>query len=221
MNPAFEATATLSSADCARVADASATSRWPAWLRRLIAPVRQPAGDARDRSTGLYNRAGLFAAVAEATSLHRGSKPLSMVVVDFADLHEVYQIYGSTIARKVVARVVRRVRAIAGTRGFAGRTGPTQFTIVLPATQPERAWRAVQRALGQPARLEFDAGDSEIVLVPQLLVDTVEPDAASVQPTWREMCRELVRMQQDERRRLRWLTSERERHSRPMSLPAR
>src|SRR5689334_6024287 len=109
LNPAFEATATLAPADCTGMPDAPAPSRWPAWLRRLAAPLRQPTGDARDRSTGLYNRAGLFAAVAEATRLQRGDKPLSMVVVEFSDLHEVYQIYGATIARKVVGRIVRRM----------------------------------------------------------------------------------------------------------------
>jgi GGDEF domain-containing protein len=219
VNPAFEATATLDPADCGCVPHAPAPSRWPAWMRRLAMPLREPEGDARDRSTGLYNRAGLFAVIAEAIRMDRGDKALGMVVVEFSDLHEVYQIYGATIARKVVARIVRRLRSIAGLRGFVGRTGTAQFTIVLPGMTQERACRAVQRALGLPARVEFDAGDSEIVLVPHILVDEVEPEGGSIQPAYQAMCRELARMQKDECRRLRWLTSERERHSRPMSLP--
>jgi GGDEF domain-containing protein len=124
------------------------------------------------------------------------------------------------VASKVVARVVRRLRVLAGWHGLVGRTGPAQFTVVLPGQSEERARQQVRRALGKPARIEFDAGDSEIVLVPDLAIDTAEP-GTRVQHLYRETCRELARAQKDERRRLNYLASERERHSRPMSLPAR
>jgi GGDEF domain-containing protein len=110
---------------------------------------------------------------------------------------------------------------VAGSRGFAGRTGPTQFAVVLPGVTEEKAIRRVQRVLGKPARVEFDAGDSEIVLVPDLLVDGCEAGEIDVQDVYRDMCRELARVQKVELRRLNWLASERERHSRPMSLSPR
>jgi diguanylate cyclase (GGDEF)-like protein len=215
MNPAFEATVSFAPESSA---GEGSVSRWPDWMRRLMRSFRAAPEEALDRSTGLYNRAGLFAAANEAVRTREG-QPLSMVVLDFADLREVYQIYGNEIARKVVGRVVRRLRAVAGARGVAGRTGPTQFAVALPGMPEDKAIRQVQRALGRPARVEFDAGDSEIVLVPHLLVDTAEPGATEVQSLYREMCHELARIQKDELRRLNWLTSERERHSRPMSLP--
>jgi GGDEF domain-containing protein len=196
----------------------AAPSRWPEWARSVLRPFWSIPEDALDRSTGLYNRSGLFAAANEAART-RGGCELGMVLLDFADLVEIFQIYGNTTARKVVARIVRRLRVLAGLRGFAGRTGPTQFAVVLPGVTQEKARRRIQRVLGRPACVEFDAGDSEIVVVPDLRVDSVEPGEATVQLLYRDMCRELARAQQVELRRLNWLTSERERHSRPMSLP--
>jgi GGDEF domain-containing protein len=215
MSSAFQATVTF--APELGAAGGASPSRWPDWMQRLLRPVRPIAGDAIDRGTGLYNRAGLFAAAKDAMRARAADAPVGMVVLEFADLREVYQIYGSAIARKVVARIIRRLKVLEGSRGFTGRTGPSQFTVVLPGATQEQAIGQVQRALGHPARVEFDAGDSEIVLVPHLLVDSGEPGRA-VQDLYRELSLELSRIQKNEMRRLHWLTNERERHSRPMKF---
>jgi GGDEF domain-containing protein len=214
MNPAFEATVSFAPED----AGASSPSG-PAWLQRLLRRLGGIPAELRDRSTGLYSRTGLFAAANEAMRTRAPDTPVSVVVLDVEDLHEVYQIYGSGIARKVADKLVRRLRGMAGWRGLAGRTGKSQFTVVLVGANEEKARRVVQRVLGKPPRIEFDAGDSEIVLVPELLVDTADPGADTLHPLHREMSRELARIQKEERRWLHFLTSERERHSRPMSLP--
>ena len=219
MNPAFEATATFAAPLEYGRGDAR-PPRLVQALWRLLRPQRPIAAECTDRSTGLYNRAGLFAAAHEQLRDRAREAPASMVVLEFADLREVYDIYGAPIARKVVARIVRRLRAAAGARGLVGRTGPAQFAVVLPGATQEKALRRLQRGFGTPARIEFDAGDSEIVLVPDVLVDTAEAGTQAMQGLYRDMCRELSRFQKDERRRLSYLASERERHSRPMSIPA-
>jgi diguanylate cyclase (GGDEF)-like protein len=216
LNPAFEATATYAP----EFPGEPSPSHWPDWLQRAIAPLRPVPPEARDRSTGLYNRAGLFAAANEALRLRAAGAPVSMLVLDFGDLREVYEIYGKAVAQEVLTRIVRGVRAVAGVRGYAGRMGPAQFAVVLPGARPEKTLRIVQRALAMPARVEFDAGDSEIVLVPELLVDMAEPGAESIQPLYREMCHEIARMQKSVQRHEHRLASERERHSRP-SLASR
>jgi diguanylate cyclase (GGDEF)-like protein len=188
------------------------------WLRSIFMPGRSIPADHCDRSTGLYNRAGLFAATDEILQSRGGDLPTSVIVIEFADLSEVYDIYGAAIARKVVARIVSRLRNVAGRSGLVGRTGPVEFTIVLPGAQGDKALRSVQRGLGMPACVEFDAGDSEIVLVPELLIDTAQSAHERIPSLYREMCRELSRIRKDEDRRLHWLTSERERHSRPMMV---
>jgi GGDEF domain-containing protein len=217
--PAFEATVAFAP-DLGRIhagPDRARPTRTGTWFRALARSLGAVAPEALDRSTGLFDRAGLFTAVAEELQ-GREDVCVSAVVLEFSDLREVREIYGATIARKVVAKVVRRLRAVAGMRGFVGRTGPAQFTIALPGVGTQRALRQLQRALGKPARVEFDAGDSEIVLVPDFVVDTLEPGSGRLQDLYRDLSRELARMQKVERRRLDYLTTERERHSRPMAI---
>jgi GGDEF domain-containing protein len=213
---AFQATVTFAPAADGEGARAS---RLPAWARRFVPAMGRLPAELADRSTGLYHRAGLIAAANRIVGEQAPGAPFAMIVVEFTELREICDIYGNGVARKVVATIVRRMRSIAGWRGVAGRTGPAQFTIVLPAAD-DKACRRVRRVLGTPARVEFDAGDSEIVLVPDVIVDAAET-GDQAQDLYRDMCRELARRQKDERRRLHWLASERERHSRPMSLPQR
>jgi GGDEF domain-containing protein len=185
-----------------------------AWREIHRAPRPGPARI--DRGTGLYNRAGLFAAGNQLARDRAPGVPVSIIVLEFADLREVHDIYGDKMARQVIATLVRKVEAIAGIRGMAGRTDTGQFTIVLPGVGGDKALRALRRALGKPECVEFDAGGSELVLVPDLLVDTADAGAESVEARYHHMCRELARTQKDERRRQHSLTRERERHSRPM-----
>src|SRR5438105_7339236 len=168
MPPAFEATIAFSPEY------SGGASRWPAWLQRLARPFREIPAGALDQSTGVYNRAGLFAAAEEIVHIRAEGTPVSVVVVDCSDLRELYQIYGKSISRKVAGRLVRRLRVMAGLDGLVGRTGPAEFTVVLPGATQDKAIRVMQRVLGKPARVEFDAGDSEIVLVPDLLVDSLD-----------------------------------------------
>jgi GGDEF domain-containing protein len=184
------------------------------WRETIRAP--RPGPTWIDRSTGLYSRAGLFAVGNRLVRTRATTAPVTLVLLDFADLHEVQEIYGSAMACDVITSLVRKIEAVAGIRGMAGRTGPGQFTIVLPGAGRDKALRALRRLLGKHACVEFDAGHSEIVLVPDLLVDTAAAGADSLDTRYRDMCGELARMQNDERRRQHSIARERERHSRPM-----
>lgn len=171
-----------------------------------------------DASTSLLNKAGLAAHGNELlAACRRERRPLSVAVFDCSDLLEVRSIYGSRISRKLMTRMAGKFNALAGDRGIAARTGPAQFTIVLPGLGRDKALQAIHRVLGSPTRIEYDAGDSEIVLVPEYAVDAVD-DAASVQSLYRELCQSLAESQEREQQRRRYLQRERERHSRPMGL---
>ncbi|MDB5873972.1 MAG: regulator protein domain-like protein [Ramlibacter sp.] len=181
----------------------------------------QEAKGGIDQRTGLYNFEGLMGAADEMLARARAEgRPLSVVVIEFSDLREVHEIYGHKVSRKVIAKVVGKLRAVAGMRGLAGRTGTEQFTLVLPMRR-DKALQAIQRVLGKPARIEFDAGDSEIVLVPDLVLDSTDAATESMQVVWQEMCQEMATTRKVELRRQHYLQRERERHSRPMALPSR
>jgi diguanylate cyclase (GGDEF)-like protein len=172
-----------------------------------------------DSSTQLYNTAGFTAHGAELlAACRRENRPLSVAVFDCADLLEVRTIYGSRITRKLMARITRKLIRLCADQGLAARTGPAEFTVVLPGMSREKALAAIGRVLGTPMRIELDAGDSEIVLVPSFLVECAGPDVSRVDDIYEELRRELTQIDQQEQRRQHYLQRERERHSRPMGI---
>jgi diguanylate cyclase (GGDEF)-like protein len=194
-----------------------------AGLLRLAAGAQRRDATAQglvDSVTGLYNPRGFSQLGAELLEqARREGKPLSLVVFDFSDLMEVRSIYGREVSRKLLARVVRKMETVAGRRGLAARTGKTEFSILLPGAGRDKSKSIIQRALGKPSRIEFDAGDSEIVLVPDIMAEAAAPAVETVDELYREVFRNLAQARAYEKRRQHYLTRERERHSRPMSLP--
>jgi GGDEF domain-containing protein len=174
-----------------------------------------------DGSTALYNQVG-FAAHGNAllAACRRDKRPLSAVVFDCADLLEVREIYGSRTARELMGRIVRKLTILSADHGLAARTGPAEFTVLLPGMNRDKALAAVARVLGTPSRIELDAGDSEIVLVPAFLAETVGSDISCVSQIHEELRGDLVRMEQNKQRRDSYLQRSRERHSRPMGFGA-
>lgn len=194
-----------------------------AGLLRLAAGAQRRDAAAQglvDSVTGLYNPRGFARRGAELLEqMRRDGRPLSLVVFDFSDLMEVRSIYGREVSRKLLARVVRKMQAVAGSRGLAARTGKTEFSILLPGASRDKAQAIIQRVMGKPSRIEFDAGDSEIVLVPDIMAEAAAPAVETIDELYREVSRNLAQARAYEQRRQHYLTRERERHSRPMGLP--
>lgn len=175
-----------------------------------------------DFSTALYNRAGFAAYGNELLAeCGREGQPLSVAVFDCSDLLEVRAIYGNRMARKLANRIVRKLSSLALDRGLAARTGPAEFSVVLPGMGREKAISAIHRVLGNPMRIEMDAGHSEIVLVPAVLVETAGVDTTSVDEIQTELRDELERQQAHEQRRQLHMQRQRERQSKPMGLSPR
>lgn len=172
-----------------------------------------------DNSTPLYNRDGLLAQGNILLASCRGERcELTLALFDCDDLPEARQVYGTRTARKLIASIIDSMNMLAGERGLAGRTGPTQFAVLMPMGR-EQAVHAIARVLGNPSRFELDGGGSEIVLVPNVMVEQV-PDAESLERLFTALCRGLARLRDEEILRNRYLKRERERHSRPMPMQA-
>jgi GGDEF domain-containing protein len=172
-----------------------------------------------DAGSSLYNLAGLAAhGDALLATCRRDDRPLCVAVFDCSDLLEVREIYGSRIARKLMERTVVKLNKLCVKQGVAARTGPAEFTVVLPGVGREKALAAIARVLGSPTRIELDAGDSEIVMVPGFVVEAAGPDVSCVAQIQQELRRDLAQMEQSEQRRCRYLQRERESHSRPMGI---
>lgn len=188
---------------------------------KLGAMARRPAArletERTDRSTALYNRGGLLAhgkVLLEACRAER--RELTLAVFDCNDLMEARTIYGSRTSRKLIDCIVRKLTLLAGAQGLAARTGPTQFAVAMPMSR-DKALQSIERVLGNPGRFELEGCNSEIVLVPNLMVEAI-PSAGSLERMYTALCRGLVRVQQEEKRRERYLQRQRERHSRPMVI---
>lgn len=172
-----------------------------------------------DASTGLYNLEGLMARGAEA--LHACAadhKPATLVVMDCADLQEVRTIYGRQTSRKVMARLVRKLNTIAGDRGVVARTAPAEFALLLPGVPRDKACLAIDRVLGRPGCIEYDAGDSEIVMVPHFAVTQLECEPQGLREAYASQRALVQQRMQQQAEHERYLTLERERHSRPAPL---
>ncbi len=188
---------------------------------KLGAMARRPAlrleRERTDSSTALYNRGGLLAHGKVLLATCRAERrELTLAVFDCSDLMEARAIYGSRTTRKLIDGIVRKLTLVAGADGLAARTGPTQFAVALPLAR-DKAVQAIERVLGNPGRFELEGGDSEIVLVPDVMVEAV-PAAGSLERMYAALCRGLARVQEEQRLRHRHLQRERERHSRPMSI---
>jgi GGDEF domain-containing protein len=181
------------------------------WLRHRDA--RREAGRF-DPVTGLFTLQGLCASL---DLLGRGGRPAAVAVFDCGDLLEIREIYGARIGREMVRRVVRAMEATAGEKGYVARTGPAEFTVVLPGAGRRKVLAAVQQVFGTPSRVEYEAGDEEIMVVPDVLIGIAHEgeDVASLQSA---LSRKLQWNRAYEERRRDWLRRERERHSRPHEL---
>jgi GGDEF domain-containing protein len=173
----------------------------------------------RDSSTGLYNRVGIMMhGNILLASCRKHRRELTLAVFDCNDLVEARTVYGKRVSRKLIAGIVRKLTLLAADQGVAARTGPTQFAVALPMSR-DKAVHAIERLLGNPCRFELEGGEGEVVLVPNLMVESIA-GAGTLERLFAAMCRGLARIQEEEARRQRYLQRERERHSRPMPLQA-
>lgn len=174
-----------------------------------------------DASTGLYNLDGFMTRGTETLQACAADhKPATLVLMDCADLQEVRTIYGRQTSRRVMARLVRKLNAIGGERGVVARTGPAEFALLLPGLSRDKAGLAIDRVLGRPGCIEYDAGDSEIVMVPNLAVAELDGEHGGLSQAHADLRTQVQQRIHQQTEHERYLKQERERHSRPAPLAA-
>lgn len=146
------------------------------------------------------------------------NRPLSIAVFDFSDLPELQAVFEGRIAVSLGALIASKLQAIAPVKGVVVRTAPTTFAVLLPNFDAGRTRLAIGNALGKGCCVEFDVGNSEVLLVPDYASRTVRAESTSVEQVHRELCAQLVKGQQHAERRQAYLTLERESHTRPQRL---
>lgn len=185
-------------------------------LRGLLRRLGLAAGGGRDHQTALYNRQGFLERGDRL--LARADQEAALVIFDFHDLLEVPGIYGPEVSATLQQSLVDHLLRLAGRQGLAARTGPAQFAVLLPGQGHRDAVAATLKVFGKPCRLELDLPDDELVLVPEVTVDTCEAEAGALQAAYERLSVRLARHRDHEERRRTYLRRSRERHSRPMPL---
>ena len=183
-------------------------------------------GDAtrRDPMTRLHSRAGLLQRGERLLARRAAGQDSALVLFDFSDLLETRGMYGVRVHDRALHIVVAGVRRLAGRAGLAARSGPAQFAVLLPATARRDAIAAAHVAFGQPCRIELEIGREELVLVPDVVVDTCSAEG-SLEELYLQLSTTLARHRQGQLLKHSRMRRERERHSRhfgasrPDSLP--
>lgn len=146
-------------------------------------------------------------------------QPLSVLVFDQKHLRELSSIFGAEVARQMVAKLAKTLEQMAAPRGLVIRTEVATFAVLLPGFCRNMAQVAVEQTLGRSYSIDLDAGDDEIVLAPDFLIQTVSSETPSIKEVCEVMRQDIMRLQQYEHRRKLFLRRERQSHSsRPMPL---
>jgi GGDEF domain-containing protein len=187
----------------------------PGFLRALLQRLRGARGG-RDEQTGLHSRQGLLELGDRLVA--RTGREAALAIFDFQDLLEVRGMYGSHVSEALRKTLVERLLRLAGRHGLAARTGPAQFAVLLPATRQQEAADAIFGVFGRPCRLELDLPDDDLVLVPEVTVDTCGPGEGAVWALYERLSVRLARHREHQELRRTYLRRSRERHSRPAPL---
>ena len=147
----------------------------------------------------------------------RLQQPLSVLVLQLHDLPELELVFGSRAAQEVVAKTMAKLVHLSPRKGLAVHTGPDTFALLMPDTEDDAAWAAVEARLGNLCAFEFDVDGEELVLVPEVMIGTVD-GTESVREAYERLCRGLAKARLWEQRRQTYLRRERESHTRPMRL---
>jgi GGDEF domain-containing protein len=134
----------------------------------------------------------LMFAAGEELSLRarRLDQPLSILILHLHDLPELELVFGSHAAEEVVDEAMTQLMAIAGDKGFAARTASDMFTLLMPM-QAEVMVKAIQARLGKPCCIDFEFEGQDILLVPELMVRTVDA-TESVRDTYWRLCQDVA-----------------------------
>src|SRR5689334_4150522 len=149
MTPSIDPRFAPTEFDAAEAAAASpARGILSALLRRLGLGGSTAGGEPADLP-------GRRALLAQAARRLRG-KPGAFALFDFSDVLELRSVYGTHAHQEAMRRVVQAMQELAGADGMAARTGPAQFTVLLPGLDRGHAIDAAHATLGCPCRIELE-----------------------------------------------------------------
>jgi diguanylate cyclase len=122
--------------------------------REMQALAQQLAHRAtHDALTGVFNRS----AVIERTTKALRHDSAVMIILDIDEFKRVNDDFGHPAGDAVIMGIVECLRRIVGERGFIGRVGGEEFTVLLPAHEPAEALRQAEKMREAIGRQVFES----------------------------------------------------------------
>lgn len=154
-----------------------------AFLQRTMQRLQEARLVYQDSKTGLYNYRYLDGVLNdEVRKAAQTGRPLSLIFGDMDYLRDINNTYGHLAGDRALREVARVFRQHARSSDVAARFGGEEFVLLLPGTEPERAWEVAEQIRQETAagRLETDDGGAFSVTI-SLGLATCPGDASTVQ----------------------------------------
>lgn len=114
-------------------------------------------------------------------------QPMTVIVFELGDLPQVEAVFGASVAQEILAHASDKLQRLAGRAGLAVRTAASEFTVLLPWADRARATVTVDAMFGRPCRIELEKDHTEILVLPDFEVSTLDCDSASIDTTYQKL----------------------------------
>jgi GGDEF domain-containing protein len=177
---------------------------------RARATAPQASVDGERRSWAEIKAAFTQAADSTIADARSRGRAISVAVFRLSDLPELEAVFGTAAAQKIVATLSHALSTVTTGKGMVMRTDVATFAILLPGFQLESALAALKEALGNTLALEVNAGDDEVLLVPDFDARSIGASALAFSELYDNMLRSIEHTRAVEARRMRRLRLEHE-----------
>jgi GGDEF domain-containing protein len=148
-----------------------------------------------DLKTKLYNEAGFFTYGNELLAQCRArKKPLSMVLLNGADLRDVHELVGRIASERLISQAVQAITSALPPGGLAAHMGQAEFAVLVPEASQERAQELVGHKLGDPPSVRLRVQQRHIAVVFDMVVDEIPLDARGLEPMYERLYARLSKM---------------------------
>jgi GGDEF domain-containing protein len=176
--------------------------RGPAACEQAARPRRCTPPSAPDQATGPDLEAPAIPEP-DLALLHAGGEELlqaaralgrtpALAVMQVDDLPELELVFGRRGVDRVIEAVMSGLTRAAAGHGLVVRTASDTFALVMPGGGAGAAIAALQARFGKPCTIEIGSGRDEILVVPDVMVHPLGPQA-SVAQVYADLCRYLMK----------------------------
>jgi GGDEF domain-containing protein len=151
-----------------------------------------------DSKTKLYNETGFFTYGNELLAQCRArKKPLTMVLLNGADLHDIHELVGRMTSERLITQAVQGITAALPPGGLAAHMGKAEFAILVPETKETRAVELVRHKLGDPPGVRLQIAKKPIAVVFDMVSSEVPFDAQGLELVYERLYAQLGKMRKN------------------------